>query len=252
MSAGTEPLPAAGARPAELLRQLGGFDARTWQITLGSLLLALLWLHLGSVSRFASAFPGLAAAPLGEWYGQLYRHVGALVAFALLPLLFLRCVHGVRPAALGVALGDWRSGAALAALACLVATPFVYASSLDPAFQAAYPLISLAGFGPAAWVLWELTYLLYYVGWELLFRGVLIFGLRDRMGLPGAIVFSTSVSTLLHYDKPFGDALASILFGVALPLLALRTGSILWPLLFHWYVGALMDLLSHHQSVAGG
>ena len=81
--------------------------------------------------------------------------------------------------------------------------------------------------------------------------GSLLFGLRERLGTGGALLFQTAISTLVHIGKPVGElvgaAPAGFLFGAA----ALRTRSVLWPLLLHWYLGALMDVESVRRAHGG-
>jgi uncharacterized protein len=228
------------------LRDLGG---REWFLCLGTLVLVVLWLYVGSPAFFVRTWgQALADDPYLDWYRFLYYHVNALVLLGMVPLAVLRWGFGLPPAALGIRTGDARLGVRLVLFGALLVTPVVYASSFDPAFQREYPLTKLAGESAGSWVLWELTYLLYYVGWEAYFRGALLFGLRDRFGAGGALAFETAISTLVHIGKPLGETLgaapAGFLFGAA----ALATGSSLWPLLLHWYLGALMDVFAFRHA----
>lgn len=224
-------------------------DGRTWALGLGSLVVVCLWLSFGSARFFLATFGGRVADPVArEWLAFLYYHALALLLLGVLPLATLRLGFGVPLRDLGLALGDWRWGLRFLGLGVVVATPVVWASSFDPAFQAEYPLVKAAGRDLGTWVLWELTYLVYYVGWEAYFRGALLFGLRERLGVAGALSVETAISTLVHLGKPVGElvgaAPAGFLFGAA----ALRARSFLWPLLLHWYLGALMDVLAFRHA----
>lgn len=228
------------------LRQVGG---REWFLGLGTLVLVCLWLSFGSPAFFTRTFgPALADDPWLDWWKYAYYHVNALLLLGVVPLATLRLGFGVPLSDLGLALGDWRWGLRFLGLGVVVATPLVWAGSFDPAFQAEYPLTKLAGRDLGTWVLWELTYLAYYVGWEAYFRGALLFGLRDRLGVTGALCVETAISTLVHIGKPVGElvgaAPAGFLFGAA----ALRARSFVWVLLLHWYLGALMDVLAFRHA----
>lgn len=222
------------------LRDLSGVE---WFLGLGTLCVVAAWLSFGSPAFFMKTFgPALVGHPYLDWLQYLYYHVNALLLLGVFPLAVLRGVWKIPLRDLGIAVGDWRFGVKFLAVGIAVGTPIVYASSFDPAFQAEYPLTKLAGQSAATWVLWELTYLLYYLGWEAYFRGSLLFGLEPKAGRSGALLFQTAISTLVHIGKPVGELIgaapAGFLFGAA----ALRTRSVLWPLLLHAYLGALMDV----------
>ena len=71
---------------------------------------------------------------------------------------------------------------------------------------------------------------------ELLYRGLLLRALLRRVQPAGAVFLSALVFALVHYvgdpsTLPFLPALTAL--GVALGLVALRTGSLKWPILIH-------------------
>lgn len=225
------------------LRVLGG---REWFLALGTLCLVVVWLYAGSPAFFVRTWQ--PAGPWADWHRFLYYHVNALVLLGLVPLAAMRLAFGVPATELGIRLGDWRFGARALGLGMALVTPLVWVSSFDPAFQREYPLTKLAGRDLGTWVAWELTYLVYYAGWEAYFRGTLLFGLRPAFGTGGALAFQTAVSTLVHVGKPFGEILGAAPGGFLFGALALRTRSVLWPLLLHWYMGALMDVLAFRHA----
>jgi hypothetical protein len=51
-------------------------------------------------------------------------------------------------------------------------------------------------------------------------------------------------STLLHIGKPWGETSSAIVAGICFGAIALRTRSMLYPLLLHWYVGIATDFFS--------
>jgi membrane protease YdiL (CAAX protease family) len=232
-----------------LRAELGGLGGREWFLALGTLLVVVLWLYCGSPAFFVRTWgAALRDDPYLDWYRFLYYHVNALLLLGVLPLAVMRWGFGVRPAALGIRIGDARLGLRFVLVGIVVVTPVIYTSSFDPAFQREYPLTKLAGQSAETWVLWELTYLLYYLGWEAYFRGALLFGLRDRLGTAGALAFETAISTLVHIGKPLGEILGAAPAGFVFGAAALASGSALWPLLLHWYLGGLMDVLAFRHA----
>ncbi len=182
--------------------------------------------------------------PYNDWYRHLYQNLAALLLLAAVPALLARFGLKKRLRDQGVALGDWRFGLKSVVVGALLLTPLLYVGSFDPEITREYPLTKLAGCGTDLFVLWELTYLLYYIAWEYFFRGFNLFLLQERWGVTAAILYQTVVSTLLHIGKPQPEMVAAIVGGLLFGALAMRTRSMLYPLLLHWYVGACTDYFS--------
>lgn len=47
----------------------------------------------------------------------------------------------------------------------------------------------------------------------------------------------TLFTVLLHIGKPEGETWSTIPAGIFMGILAFRSGSVFWPILFHWYAG---------------
>jgi uncharacterized protein len=211
----------------------------------------------GAHPVFAKLFGGLFASgqlPASDyhWWKILFFHVVVLVAFGVVPILVVKGELRGDLADYGLALGDWKWGLKFLAIWCVIMGPGTYISSLDPSFQAEYPLarVDLIGAGPMFLVVWAFVYVLYYFGWEFLFRGFLQLGLAPRLGVFPAMMMQTIPSTIIHIGKPIGETSSAILGGLVLGAAALRTRSILWPLLAHWYIGFLMEVFaSMHRAV---
>lgn len=207
-----------------------------WGIALAALAVAV---FPGSRAFYLAALaaPGSDAAMLA-WDSILFHHVAVLVAFTL-PLLFLPRL-GLGPGLALFAPGDWKTGLAWTLVACLVATGPAWMSSQDPAFLREYPLTLRAFDSPGLMALFLASYLLYYIGWEAFFRGYLGFGLR-ALGHSAfhAIMVQVALSMIIHIGKPDMELLSAIPGGIFMGVLAYRTRSLLWPLLFHAYLGAL-------------
>ncbi len=65
-----------------------------------------------------------------------------------------------------------------------------------------YPLDKLADRSTGRFLLHATGYFLFYVGWEIYFRGFMQFGLQARFGVWQAILVQTLASCLLHIGKP--------------------------------------------------
>lgn len=202
-----------------------------------------LQVYPGDESFFVRHFgSGRASGPDLDWDKYTYHHFATLVLFALIPVLIIKTVLKESLRDYGVALGDWRLGLKMTALALVVMPPMIWLSSSDPQFLAEYPLTMRAMDSPTLFAEWALIYLVYYIGWEMFFRGFIGFGLRRPLGDFHAMMAQTAMSTIIHIGKPMGETFSAIPGGIYMGLLALRTRSLLWPLLFHWYIGLLNTL----------
>ena len=72
---------------------------------------------------------------------------------------------------------------------------------------------------------------LYLLGYEFMFRGILLFPLADHMGIWPAIAVNTALYSATHIPKGFTEALGAIPLGLVLCLLTLASGTI-WIALF--------------------
>jgi len=194
----------------------------------------------GFLSQLASNFsPGIDVALWGGPY-----QCGAALLLLLAPALLLaRLWLGIPLAGMGFALGDWRFGLKVSIPAAAVAAAAILlAGGERSGLCTCYPLSSLAFDGGLGFVAWAACYLVYYVAWEGLFRGVIQIGLDERLGVVPAILLQTALSTLLHAGHPEMETYAALVAGPVFGLLALRTGSILYVLLIHAAVGLATDL----------
>lgn len=153
------------------------------------------------------------------WWFAVQGVTGFVLPVACLIFLFRR-----RPAEIGLGLGDWK----LAGLLALLYLPLVMAGtwvlSNDPAFQAQYPHYQPAAFDWRFFLVYELLFLFYWIGWEYLWRGFVLFGTAHTFGLY-AIFVQTVPFALLHLNKPLAEAVLSIVGGVALGALVWRCRS---------------------------
>jgi membrane protease YdiL (CAAX protease family) len=150
---------------------------------------------------------------------------------------------------LGLQLGDSRLGVwiVLAGIPILAVVSFV--STKNPAIQEQYPFSKKACDSSKKFVLFEMCYLIfYYVAWEFTFRGVILFGLiewigENSSGIVIAILIQAIIATVYHLGHPhmeiFGALAGSIIFGI----IAFVTGSILYTIFLHAFVGILNDAI---------
>jgi len=164
--------------------------------------------------------------------------------YLIIPLVIVLFVFKESPARYGLRFYLTKRTAFLYAGMLLFMAPLLFWASTRASFQATYPFVKELG---ENWVLtialWEVAYVSRFVCLEFFFRGYLLFGLEEKLGY-AAIAASTLPYALIHYGKPFPEAMAAIAAGAILGVLALRTRTILGGVIIHSTVAVSMDMLA--------
>jgi len=199
-------------------------DPQTVFVLLAATLLLVVQFTFGSRRLFreelAAFFPAQWQGVLawGWWFGMQGITGFVLPALALV-LLFRR-----RPGAIGLGLGDWKLALTLAALYVPIVALGTWVLSDGAAFQAQYPHYQPAAQDWRFFIVYELLFLFYWIGWEYLWRGFVLFGTAHTFGLYAIFVQAVPFA-LLHLQKPLAEALLSIVGGVVLGALVWRCRS---------------------------
>ena len=207
--------------------------------------------YQGSVSGFHRLFAQrYADLPWGGALSHFWWFGGAIVFYLAFPLLLSLLTRGSFHERYGLQLGDWRFGLKLSALFLAVMLPAVWFASTLPSFHGQYPLAGKGAYtvhGTFDWPLfltYEAGYAAYFFGWEFLFRGWMVQGLAPKWGRTQAILVQVVPFAAMHLGKPELEALGSIIAGVALGILAIRTRSFIYGFVLHATIAVFMDCLS--------
>jgi membrane protease YdiL (CAAX protease family) len=145
-------------------------------------------------------------------------------------------------ASFGFTAGRAGRGLLLAAVSIPVVLVLSFTGSHDAAMQERYPFSKSACDNLGKFLLFEFCYLvLYYVPWEFLFRGLLFFPLIPAVGLVPALGIQTVVSTLYHFGHPDMEIFAAAAGGIVFGLIAYATGSFLYTIFIHAFLGIATD-----------
>lgn len=165
------------------------------------------------------------------------------LAFGLLgvvPALLTPLVFGCAPWHLGLGAGRVREGLAWAAVGVAAGIFVGWSSASSPGLAAVYPL-GAPTLAAGVFAIHAIGYLLYYAGFEYLFRGFLLLGTERPLGAWPANLLQAAIVTLAHLGKPPIELAvafpASVLFG----WIVLRTRSIWYVVAIHWAVGLSLD-----------
>ena len=157
----------------------------------------------------------------------------------LIPLFLAWKLSGGTLHQLGLGLGDWRRGLLVLAAGLPLAVLAGWIASRDPAMRGVYPLDE--ALARSRFPAYAGLQLLYIGAWEVLFRGVLLFGLRGRWGDGGANALQTSLSVVAHFGRAVSETFSALPAGFVFGWVGLRVGSIWYVTLVHWVVGVSME-----------
>ena len=211
-----------------------------------ALLVSVAVLALLAFYYFARADTIGVYSPGRGWTAMTASPLPAMVHFSIsalllgvLPLALARWFTGLSLKELGLGFGNWRGGLLILAIGVPAGVLAGKIASASPAMQAVYPLdpaLTLSGFLPHA-----LLGFLYFGAWEVLFRGVLLFGLKDSVGAGSANVLQTALSVVAHFGRPVTETFAALPAGLVFGWVDLRVGSIWYVAIVHWVVATSMD-----------
>lgn len=194
------------------------------------------------VPQFYNAHLADTSDPMAPVFAQYWRFGMVFALFFVFPAVAYRLLARRPLAELGLCLGDYRVGLTVVAAALAVVVPVLWINAAAPDMQAEYPLAKEATGSVRLFVVYELIYVLYYWGWEFLFRGALQLGLRPKMGLAGSCMVQLLPSVLLHIGKPVGETWGAVVAAPIFGAVALRTRSFLYVFLFHYTIGVVNDV----------
>lgn len=201
--------------------------------------------YFGSFSFFENAFPNLKNL---NYWKIIYHNLMAFVLFFGIGLVFTKFIAKEKISNFGFRKGNCKLGMII----CLIGIPIAIicglTTVLDKGMTNAYPLINFATYNEFWQIgLYFVSYFLYYVGWEYLFRGVLYFSSEKKCGTLGSILLTTLISALIHtsiggFGKPMIETLSAIPAGIIFGYIAYKTRSIFPSLILHMIVGFSTDL----------
>jgi len=175
--------------------------------------------------------------------------VGCLFCYALIPALLIRFVLRERLKDYGLRLPRGKETLPLLGLGLAVMAPLVFLASQSLGFLKVYPFYDPHWDGFPGWdfFLWESLYAMQFLALEFFFRGFLIHSTLPVMGA-WSIPVMVMPYCMIHFQKPFPEALASIFAGLFLGWLGLKTRSVLPGFALHAGVAWAMDLMALYRK----
>jgi len=168
--------------------------------------------------------------PLGPAWLSTFFYYGVF------PLLVILIVLRKNPLDFGLRWGVPRVWGYYVLIVCIIAAIILYASSADSSLQKYY---GTAGFNAFTYAL---TQVMSLGASEFLFRGFMIFGLKEKFG-EGAIFIQLLPFIMVHFGKPEIETVSTIITGILFGYIAYR-GKSFWPAFFiHMFINVFFVAL---------
>ena len=217
-------------------------NLKTTTILLLTPVLLTTYKYYGTVSFYTHKLaPSLPLFWSAELDAALFGFLSAFLLLGLVPCFIVKVCFREPLSAYGLQIGDWRLGGKALAVLGPVLVVAACASATMPDFLLEYPLNRSACLSWQYFLFHAFLYLLFYIGWEIYFRGFVQFGLREKFGDWNAILVQTALSCLVHIGKPGGEIYGSILGGIVWGVVVFRTRSLLAAIVSHWLLGVSLD-----------
>lgn len=147
--------------------------------------------------------------------------LGDLVYYGFLPVLVILVFLRKNPLDFGLRWGETRVWGKYVLITCIVAALLLFIATFIPALQGYY-LKTDFSFGG-----YFLVSCASLSAQEFLYRGFLLFGLRDKLK-EGAILVQTIPFVLMHLGKPEIETISTLFTGILFGFIAYR-GKSFWP-----------------------
>ena len=179
-----------------------------------------------------------------------YRYLGAM-AIGIIPALIMLGFSGSNPADYGVAFKNHKQSFYWILGLAAVIIPMNFFNSKKEKNLAFYPNVREKEWTRGMVAKNAFTWCAYLFGYELMFRGLLLFSTVTLLGEWPAIVLNTALYALVHVPKNLEETIGAVPLGVILCLITLTTETI-WVAFFVHITLALSNFLfslRHHPEM---
>jgi membrane protease YdiL (CAAX protease family) len=165
--------------------------------------------------------------------------LSSFLLYFLIPLGVILLLFRDDPRRFGLTLGNWRKGVFFCVLGiALMAVVIALLAQLEE-FQRYYSIGIFERPQAARIVEFALRQGIYMFSWEFIFRGFMLFGMKERFGNL-AVWIQAIPFAIMHLGKPELETLSTIFGGAAFGYIDLESGSVLPSFVIHWAIYLMM------------
>lgn len=175
-------------------------------------------------------------------FGWMFNQI---ILFLFLPVIFL-LIFKRKPRNFGFSIkGIKKFWWVLLGCAILIIGAMYFVSGLD-SFKQMYPMYQYGKYDVKLLIIYEVVFLIYLFSWEFFFRGFMLFGLEKRFG-NYAILIQMIPFVLMHFSKPPMEIYSSIIGGILLGVIALKTRSFIPCWILHLLFSLPLDFFVYFR-----
>lgn len=173
---------------------------------------------------------------LNQYHPIRNAWLSSFIYFAACPILVILIILRKNPLDFGLRLGSPRIWGSYVLLICLTSAAILYASSFIPSLQSYYRMDE---FNLPIYILTSCVSL---SASEFIYRGFLLFGLKDKFK-EGSILLQMIPFALLHLGKPELETMSTLFTGILFGYVAYR-GKSYWPaFIIHLFINVFFVAL---------
>lgn len=214
-----------------------GLENRQKSIKTASLLLFSILTAVIVLSMFIPSFKAFLKQPVVSWF---------MLAGAIIPALIISILtRGKHLVETGLNFKNFRMSMLLTGAALIVMIPIIIIASRGSDFDRVYPLFNIMRRGGWTFVIYQFYFLLFFIAWEYLFRGFMLFSFARHLKNPFiAVSLQAVIFTFAHLGKPEIETISSLFGGLILGIIIYRLKNI-WPaVIVHFAIALTMDIMS--------
>lgn len=177
--------------------------------------------------------------------------LSGIIFTGIIPLIFFLWILNLSPSRIGLVAGRTAGYWYILVILIIITLTVSFYSSKSPLIRARSPELRLKDWYPGHVVLSAAAWVLYLLGYEFLFRGVLWFLCYEAFGFWPALTINLFLYSLVHLPQGVRMAAGTIPVGVIFCLLSFLTGSFLPAFIIHSFIAVSTELfcLYHEPDV---
>ncbi len=184
----------------------------------------------------------------GDLLIYFIEKLAGFVLFGLVPFLLFNVLAGAKSSESGFKTGTSRHYWYLLVISLVFISLLTFFASKQKTFQEKYPQLRLKNWSARYSLISASGWILYILGYEFFFRGILLFACYREYGFWPALVINILLYSVAHLDQGVLMSIGAIPAGVIFCLLTILTGSFLFAFLIHSWMAVSNEIFSIYHN----